>query len=76
MCFAIFLIKGLAYIHESSLKYHGNLKSSNCVVDGRFTLKVTDFGPRKWLEKKERDPKGMAIIFKLNLGRSSHPKGI
>ncbi|XP_064598086.1 atrial natriuretic peptide receptor 1-like [Liolophura sinensis] len=53
------LIKGLAYIHDSSLKYHGNLKSSNCVVDGRFTMKVTDFGPRKWLETKERDPKDL-----------------
>ena len=23
---------------------HGNMKSSNCVVDSRFVLKLTDFG--------------------------------
>ena len=34
----------MAFIHSSELKVHGNLKSSNCVVDSRFVLKVTDFG--------------------------------
>ncbi|XP_077993028.1 atrial natriuretic peptide receptor 1-like [Glandiceps talaboti] len=36
--------KGLEYIQNSFLRCHGNLKSSNCVVDSRFVLKVTDFG--------------------------------
>ncbi|XP_062582692.1 atrial natriuretic peptide receptor 1-like [Saccostrea cucullata] len=51
-------IRGLEYIFSSNLRYHGNLKSSNCVIDGRFVLKLTDFGPRCWIEKKtkcERD---------------------
>jgi len=34
----------MAYIHSSEIRSHGNLKSSNCVVDSRFVLKVTDFG--------------------------------
>ena len=34
----------MAFIHGSDLRVHGNLKSSNCVVDGRFVLKITDFG--------------------------------
>jgi serine/threonine protein kinase len=34
----------MAFIHSSELRAHGNLKSSNCVVDGRFVLKITDFG--------------------------------
>ena len=34
----------MAYLHSSDIKSHGNLKSSNCVVDGRFVLKITDFG--------------------------------
>ena len=36
--------QGMAFIHTSEIKVHGNLKSSNCVVDSRFVLKVTDFG--------------------------------
>ncbi|KAG0414670.1 hypothetical protein HPB47_008162 [Ixodes persulcatus] len=34
----------MAYLHSSVLHSHGNLKSSNCVVDSRFVLKITDFG--------------------------------
>ena len=29
------IVKGLSFIHTSELQCHGNLKSSNCVVDGR-----------------------------------------
>ncbi|KAL3842855.1 hypothetical protein ACJMK2_020836 [Sinanodonta woodiana] len=36
--------KGLEFIHKSSIRYHGNLKSTNCVVDSRWTCKITDFG--------------------------------
>ena len=38
------IIKGMAYLHTSEMHVHGNLKSSNCVVDSRFVLKITDFG--------------------------------
>ncbi|CAM1295059.1 NPR2 (predicted) [Pycnogonum litorale] len=38
------LVKGMAYLHSCEIHSHGNLKSSNCVVDSRFVLKVTDFG--------------------------------
>ncbi|KAH9518862.1 Nitrogen permease reactivator protein, partial [Bulinus truncatus] len=41
------VVKGLEYIHKSAVGYHGNLKSSNCVVDSRWTCKLTDFGVPK-----------------------------
>ncbi|CAC5381930.1 ANPRA [Mytilus coruscus] len=38
------IVKGLDFVHKSSVQYHGNLKSTNCVVDSRWTCKLTDFG--------------------------------
>jgi len=34
----------MTFIHNSVIVSHGNLKSSNCVVDNRFVLKITDYG--------------------------------
>jgi len=33
--------KGMEYLHKSHLHSHGNLKSSNCLVDGRWTARVS-----------------------------------
>ncbi|XP_035286777.1 atrial natriuretic peptide receptor 1-like [Anguilla anguilla] len=38
------IVKGMAFLHNSVIVSHGNLKSSNCVVDSRFVLKITDYG--------------------------------
>ncbi|XP_055012176.1 retinal guanylyl cyclase 2 [Boleophthalmus pectinirostris] len=43
------LIKGMKYLHHRGV-VHTRLKSRNCVVDGRFVLKVTDFGFNEVLE--------------------------
>jgi len=34
----------MEFLHKSLLKSHGNLKSSNGVIDSRWVVKVTDFG--------------------------------
>uniref|UniRef100_A0ABM5EJC1 Guanylate cyclase n=1 Tax=Pogona vitticeps TaxID=103695 RepID=A0ABM5EJC1_9SAUR len=51
------LIKGVKYLHLHNFP-HGRLKSRNCVVDGRFVLKVTDHGYNELLEaqKVAREP--------------------
>uniref|UniRef100_A0AAY4DPU2 Guanylate cyclase n=1 Tax=Denticeps clupeoides TaxID=299321 RepID=A0AAY4DPU2_9TELE len=37
------LIRGMKYLHNRGI-IHGRLKSRNCVVDGRFVLRVTEYG--------------------------------
>ncbi|XP_057710069.1 retinal guanylyl cyclase 2-like [Corythoichthys intestinalis] len=37
------LIKGMKHLHLRGLS-HGRLKSTNCLIDGRFVLKITDYG--------------------------------
>ncbi|XP_069739388.1 retinal guanylyl cyclase 2 isoform X3 [Phaenicophaeus curvirostris] len=46
------LIKGIRYLHHRDLA-HGRLKSRNCVVDGRFVLKITDYGYNELLEAQK-----------------------
>ncbi|XP_018617463.2 heat-stable enterotoxin receptor-like isoform X3 [Scleropages formosus] len=36
--------KGMSYLHSSNIEVHGRLKSTNCVVDNRMVVKITDFG--------------------------------
>uniref|UniRef100_A0A8D3C0D2 Guanylate cyclase n=1 Tax=Scophthalmus maximus TaxID=52904 RepID=A0A8D3C0D2_SCOMX len=38
------IVKGMVFLHNSVILSHGKLKSSNCVVDNRFVLKITDYG--------------------------------
>ncbi|XP_077984668.1 atrial natriuretic peptide receptor 1-like [Glandiceps talaboti] len=61
MSFAIDILAGLQFLHKSSLKMHGNLKSSNCLVDSRWVVKVADYGLSEFryykghLENKSED---------------------
>jgi atrial natriuretic peptide receptor A len=38
------IVKGMQYLHNSELSVHGKLRSSNCLIDGRFVLKISDYG--------------------------------
>ena len=40
-------------IHTSDIVSHGRLRSSNCVVDSRFVLKLTDFGLPSFYESDD-----------------------
>ncbi|XP_034091095.1 atrial natriuretic peptide receptor 2 isoform X2 [Gymnodraco acuticeps] len=49
------IVKGMNYLHNSYISCHGNLKSSNCVVDSRFVLKITDYGLASFRSSCEND---------------------
>uniref|UniRef100_G1SXP0 Guanylate cyclase n=1 Tax=Oryctolagus cuniculus TaxID=9986 RepID=G1SXP0_RABIT len=59
------LIKGMKYLHHREF-VHGRLKSRNCVVDGRFVLKVTDYGFNDILEMlrlSEEEPSAEELLW-------------
>uniref|UniRef100_A0A665UCY7 Guanylate cyclase n=1 Tax=Echeneis naucrates TaxID=173247 RepID=A0A665UCY7_ECHNA len=43
------IAKGMSYLHSSDIQVHGRLKSTNCVVDNRMVVKITDFGCNSFL---------------------------
>ena len=47
------IVRGMCYLHESVFRFHGSLKASNCLVDGRWVLKIADFGLRDFGDKKD-----------------------
>jgi len=49
------LISGMTFLHDSDIKCHGNLKSSNCVVNSRWVLQITDFGLHQLRANAETD---------------------
>ncbi|EDO36182.1 predicted protein [Nematostella vectensis] len=42
--FANDIATGMEAIHNSPIQAHGNLKSSNCLIDSRWACKITDYG--------------------------------
>lgn len=51
----ICILQGMAFLHNSIIAFHGSLKSSNCVVDSRFVLKITDYGLASFRSTAEPD---------------------
>ncbi|XP_053719590.1 guanylate cyclase 2G [Synchiropus splendidus] len=44
LSFAYDIVNGMEFIHRSSLKFHGNLKPSTCMVDSRLQIKLAGYG--------------------------------
>ncbi|XP_039296283.1 LOW QUALITY PROTEIN: retinal guanylyl cyclase 1 [Nilaparvata lugens] len=46
------LVRGLRYLHSVPGRCHGRLTSRNCVIDGRWVLKITDYGLGSFFAKQ------------------------
>lgn len=63
----------MRYLHHRHFP-HGRLKSRNCVVDGRFVLKVTDHGYAELLDV-QRVPRPRPAPEGQLVGRQGPPVG-
>ncbi|XP_022699690.1 atrial natriuretic peptide receptor 1-like [Varroa jacobsoni] len=58
------VIEGIHFLHNSSIGFHGRLKSTKCVIDSRFVVKLTDFGLPSLAEQiPEPDIKNLRTYF-------------
>ncbi|GFY51626.1 atrial natriuretic peptide receptor 2 [Trichonephila inaurata madagascariensis] len=64
------LVKGMAYLHSCDVRSHGNLKSSNCLVDSRFALKITDFGLHSLRSSDDDEHMDSYVFWKRKLWTS------
>ncbi|KAL8565518.1 hypothetical protein ACOMHN_049494 [Nucella lapillus] len=46
------ILKGMIYIHSSAAVFHGDLRSSKCLVDSRWVVKISDFGLPEFKSKQ------------------------
>lgn len=60
--------QGMIYLHNSNLKSHGKLKSSNVLIDGRWVCKLADFGLHKFkVDKNNQQSKTETEIYRGEL---------
>uniref|UniRef100_A0A8C3IN74 Guanylate cyclase n=1 Tax=Chrysemys picta bellii TaxID=8478 RepID=A0A8C3IN74_CHRPI len=59
------IVKGMLFLHNGVIVSHGNLKSSNCVVDSRFVLKITDYGLESFRQAPDSDDSHALFAKKL-----------
>ncbi|KAG7169412.1 Guanylate cyclase 32E-like 3 [Homarus americanus] len=72
------LIKGMVYLHDSEIVSHGNLRSSNCLVDSRWILQVADFGLHEFKASPDQVVEGRKKLWvapELLRATGEHPRG-
>lgn len=47
------ILRGMIYLHDSPVRFHGNLHTANCLVDSRWVVKLSDFGLKEFKRGSE-----------------------
>ncbi|CAD5218742.1 unnamed protein product [Bursaphelenchus okinawaensis] len=67
------IINGLHFIHHSSLHCHGHLSSSNCLVDERWVVKISDYGILDLFQQEPIGNKKLLYLAPELLRKPLHP---
>lgn len=54
----------MMYLHESPLRFHGSLCTSNCLIDSRWVVKLSDFGLQAFKRGLEDVPDTLTMAAK------------
>jgi len=59
----------MEYLHKSPLRVHGILRSSNCLLNFRWMLKISDFGLTRYRVKSyvSEDDKYTGTVNRFNM---------